>query len=199
MRAFSPATAAYTQNRGARHAHLLVWITALDRQTGDPHQLGVWTGADHREFVISGETRVYYGAGAMLKADPLTVRTGLSVRTQRLHFSQIAPELQQAVRGYDTRHQPIEMHRAFFDPLSELLVDEPHRVFSGFVDRLRINTPEEGGEGSIEMTVATVARALTKKLGRKRSHASLVTRTPGDTFRQYASLADKVEVKWGRG
>lgn len=199
MRSFSAPTAAYFASRGAWLAHVLVWISAADRVTGATHEIGFWTGADHAEITIGGVSRTYYGAGSLLAIDPLTFRTGLQVRTQRLRFSQVAPEVMQAVRGYDPRHKPVEVHRALFDPASELLVDEPHLVLAGFVDRVRISTPAEGGAGSVEMTLATAARALTRKLGRKRSHASLTAHAPADDFRQYASLADKVEVKWNRG
>ncbi|MCI5097531.1 MAG: hypothetical protein MRY77_14545 [Rhodobacteraceae bacterium] len=179
--------------------HLLVWLTALDRETDEVHRIGFWTGADHTEFTINGETRTYYGAGSILEVDPVKLSTGLEVRTQRVRFSQVAPELLQAVRLYDPRHQPLEVHRAFFDPLSELLIDAPVQCLSGFTDRIRVNTPAEGRDGSIELTIATAARALTRALGRKRSHASLSGRSPDDKFRQYASMAERVEVKWGRG
>lgn len=60
-----------------------------------------------------------------------------------------------------------------------------------------VNTASEGRDGSIDLTVATAARAFTRALSRKRSNASLVARDPGDSFRQYASTADRIEVKWG--
>jgi hypothetical protein len=180
-------------------AHILVWLNALDRETGEAHQIGFWTGADHADFTIGNETRTYYAAGSLLEVDPITLQTGLSVRTQKVRFSQVAPEVQIAVRQYDPRHQPVEVHRAFFDAQSELLIDDPVRCLSGFTDRIRVNTPAEGRDGSIELSIATAARALTRRLGRKRSNSSLVGRSPGDKFRQYASMAERVEVKWGRG
>jgi len=198
MRSYDVTTAAYMQSRGSWLAHLLVWISAVDRVTGALEEIGFWTGADHTEFTIGGTSRTYYGAGSMIKADPIRLRTGLTVRTQRLMFSQVAPELQQAIRGYDARHKPVEIHRALFDPISELLVAEPHLVLRGYVDQAQVKTPAEGGEGSVELTIATAARAMTRKSGRKRSHATLSARNPGDDFRKYASVADKVEVDWGK-
>ncbi|MGD9864023.1 MAG: hypothetical protein AB7S99_12510 [Pseudodonghicola sp.] len=198
MRSYDAPTTAYMQSRGAWLAHIMIWISATDRESGALEEIGFWTGADHADFTIGGQSRTYYAAGAMLDADPIRLRTGLQVRTQRVRFSQIAPEVQQAIRGYEPRHKPVQIHRALFDPISELLIAEPHLVLRGYVDQLQIKTPVEGGEGSVEMTIATAARALTRKMGRKRSHATLTARAPTDDFRKYASIADKVEVDWGK-
>ncbi len=198
MRAYDAATTTYMQSRGHWLAHVLIWISAANRDTGALEEIGFWTGADHVDFTIGGQVRTYYGAGTMIDADPIRLSTGLKVRTQRVKFSGVAPELQQAIRGYEPRHKPIAIHRALFDPISELLIAEPHLVLRGYVDQLQIKTPVAGGEGAIEMTIATAARALTRKSGRARSDASLRARNPDDAFRQYASLADTVEVDWGQ-
>lgn len=198
MRSYSPATAAYFAARGPVLAHVLIWIAARNRSTGAVETIGFWTGADHRDFVIAGATRTYYGAGAALSVDPIRLQTGLQVRTQRVQLSQVAVEAQLAVRGYDPRHGPVEIHRAIFDPLSEALVDEPHLVLRGNIDKVQIKTPAKGEAGSIEIEIATAARRLTKPLTRKRSDASLRVRAGTDAFRQYAALADKVETPWGR-
>lgn len=197
MRTYSATTAAYFARRGPIVARALVWIAAKNRETGAVETIGFWTGADHAEFVIDGAARTYYGAGAALDIDPLRFAAGLQVRNQRLRMSQIAAETQIAIRGYEMRHAPVEIHRALFDPETELLVDTPHRLFKGYVDKVQINTPKKGEKGSIDVTLSSAARALTAPLSRKRSDASLRARAPNDAFRQYASLADKVETYWG--
>jgi hypothetical protein len=198
MRDYSPATADYFAARGPMLAHVLVWVSARNRATGGTESIGFWTGADHAEFVIGGETRVYYGAGTALSVDPLRLQTGLQVRSQRVQLSQIAAETQLAIRGYDPRHAPVEIHRALFDPLTHALIGEPHLVLRGNIDKAPVRTPSKGETGSIEVEIATAARRLTKPLTRKRSDASLRARAGTDAFRQYASLADKVETPWGR-
>ena len=198
MRTYSTATAAYFASRSAFTGHVLVWLQARNRSDGTDETIGFWTGADHQDFVIRGQTRTYYGAGALLAMDPLRRQTGLKVRSQRISFSQVAPEVMMAVRGYDPRHCPVEVHRALFDPLTEQLIDEPHMILRGYLDKLKLPTPEKGKSGSITFEVATAGRALTKPVSRYRSDASLRARAPQDGFRKYASLADTVEVKWGR-
>ncbi|WP_323041583.1 hypothetical protein [Gemmobacter sp.] len=198
MRSYSPATSAYMSARGPIHAHALVWIVARNRTTGAAESIGFWTGDDHASFVIAGSARTYYGAGTTLGVDPIRRGTGLQVRTQRATLSGLSPETQLALRGYDARHARVEIHRAIFDPLTLELVDEPHRLFRGYIDRLKIVTPAKGERGSAEVELASAARALTTPLSRKRSDASLLARAPTDKFRQYASQADAVETSWGR-
>ncbi|SOC20584.1 hypothetical protein [Rhodobacter maris] len=197
MYTFDATTAAHFASRGPTRAHVLIWVSARNRTTGATETIGFWTGEDHARFDIDGEERIYYGAGATLSIDPIVLQTGLSVRTQRAALSQVSPEVQMAIRGYDSRHAPIEIHRALFDPVSGLLLAPPHLKLRGYIDRLNVKTPAEGGEGSIEVSIATAAKALTKALSRKRSDESLKARAAGDQFRKYASITDPVDTKWG--
>lgn len=198
MRIFSPATAAFFASRGATVAHVLIWLQARNRKTGTAETIGFWTGDDHREFAIDGQTRTYYGAGAAMAPDPLRLRTGVKAGSWRCKFSGASREAQMAVRGYDPRHAPVEVHRVLFDPLSRNLLDEPHLKLRGYVDTISYQTPAKGGTGGITVQVAGSARALTRGLQRHRSHATLQARDDGDDFRKYASVADSGDTPWGR-
>lgn len=198
MRVYSPATSAYFASREAFVGHILLWVSARDRSTGVVEQIGFWTGVDHQQFTIEGQSRTYYAAGAMLKVDPIRLQTGIKVRKQRVTLSQVSNEVQQLIRGYDPRHAPVELHRALFHPLTENLIDEPHVLLRGYIDKVIVSTPEKGGSGNVSIEIATEARALTKPLSRFRSDASLRARDPGDAFRQYATLTETAEVLWGR-
>ena len=195
---FASATAAYFAAQTRIRARVLVWMQALDRETGQVETMGLWNGADHRVFTIRGEERTYYGAGGLIAVDPLTSRTGLNVRMQRLVFSPLAPEVEQLIRGYDARFAPVEIHRALFDPDSHALVDEPHRRFKGYIDKISpLRTGPKGDKVTVELQLASSARALTIPLSRKRSNESLRARASGDAFRQYADVAGTITVKWG--
>lgn len=196
MRSFSPTTAAYFATRAGFIGHVLIWFQAKNRATLATEAIGFWTGPDHQVFIIDGQDRTYYAAGNMLKIDPIRRVAGLKVRSQRVTFSQISPEAQLAVRGYDIRHAPVEMHRALFDPLSHNLIDAPHVLLRDYVDKAPITTPAKGGAGQIAIEIASAGRALTKPLSRFRSNASMEATRPGDGFRKFASVADVVEVKW---
>ena len=198
MRAYGTATAAYFAQRSSFVGHLLLWISARNRETSAIERIGFWTGIDHRDFQIEGQTRLYYAAGSFLKMEPIRRRTGLKVQTQRVSLSQIAPEAQMLFRGYDPRHAPVEVHRALFDPLTENLVDEPHVILRGFIDKATVTTPAKNESGNATLEIATEARSLTKPLQRFRADATLRERAPEDGFRKYASLTETADVPWGR-
>ena len=197
MRSFSPTTAAYLAARSDFQGHILLWVSARNRASGAVEEIGFWTGVDHEEFLIEGQSRLYYAAGSMLSMDALRRQVGLKAVTQRVTLSQISPEVQQLIRGYDPRHCPVEVHRALFDPQSDRPVDAPHVILRGFIDKVTLTTPAKGERGSVTIEIASHARALTKPVSRYRSDATLRARAPTDAFRQYASITDAVEVKWG--
>jgi hypothetical protein len=198
MRDYSTTTLGYLAQRGSVSMHALVWIVARNWDTGAEETIGLWTGGDHRDFVIGGATRTYYGRSSLMQIEPIRYGKGLAVRTQRLFFGGISEEVELAIRGYDTRHARVEIHRALFEPGTHLLVDTPHRMFAGFIDRIRWPTPAKGGSERVEITLASAARSLTKGLPRYRSDATLKARNPEDAFRKYATVSDQIDTPWGR-
>lgn len=130
--------------------------------------------------------------------DPIRRRTGLKVQTQRITLSQISPASQTLIRGYEPRGGRAEVHRALFEPLTGALIDEPHVLQRGYIDKANITTPAKNEAGAAVLEIATEARSLTRPLQRFRSDASLRERAPLDAFRKYASLAETVDVPWGR-
>ncbi|RWR24937.1 hypothetical protein D2T29_22490 [Sinirhodobacter populi] len=195
---FSPATANYFATKTRIRARVLFWVRAINRETGAPETMGLWNGDDHRDFVIGGETRTYYAAGSLLSIDPITSQIGLKVRQHRVVLSPLAPEVQQLIRGYEPRFAPVEIHRALFDPDSHALIDEPHRRFKGYIDKIAFKTGPKGEKVTVELTLASAARALTVPLSRKRSDETLRARSPNDGFRRYADVAGTITVKWGQ-
>ncbi|MFD1914109.1 hypothetical protein [Halodurantibacterium flavum] len=194
---FTPETQQYFATRRAIMARVLIWIEALNRETGVQEALGLWNGDDHRDFVIGGQVRTYYGAGALLAVDPITSRTGLQVRLHRVVLSPLAPEVRQVIRGYDPRFAPVEIHRAVFDAETHGLVDEPHRRLKGYIDKISVSTPPKGSGARVELQIASAARALTIPVSRKRSHEALKARRDDD-FRRFSAMAGTIETRWGR-
>lgn len=195
MRSFDAPTLAALQNRTERMMRVLVWVTARNRTSGLPEQIGLWNGGYDRSFTINGVARTYVGAGALMQIPPLVYQVGLAVRMHRLTMSPIDQAVANLVRGYDTRLGPIEIHRAVFDPNTTLLVSEPHRLFKGIVDEME-ETRGANGEIRLECTVASSSRYLTRTLTLKRSDESQKLRT-GDRFLRYADVSGEVDVYWG--
>lgn len=108
----------------------------------------------------------------------------------------ISPEVEQAVRGYDARLAPVEVHGLLIDPVLNTIVGVPWPALRGWVDEVEIRTPGVDGEGGIDLRIASAARALTRTLSLKRGDASHQLRG-GDRFRRYAEISGTASVSWG--
>lgn len=196
MRQYSATAQAYFASRNGYVARILFWVKARNRTTGAEELLGLWNGDEDRNFVIGGQTRLYYRAGAMLRVPPITTQTGTGVRVQRLTVSPISDPVAQLLRGYDPRLAPVEMHRALFDPLTGLLIEEPHRVYKGAIDAAPIPTAKAGGEAMSEISLVSAARSLTKTSAQKKSDNTQRLRG-GDRLHRYIDVSGSVEPNWG--
>lgn len=197
MRALDPAVLTLLQRRQGLLTHIMIWITAKNRTTGEAESIGLWTGADHQEFVIGGQARTYYGAGSMIGMDALTARAGLEVRMHKVTVSALTPEVVTALRVYEPRLAPVQVHELYCDPTTELAVADPVRVFKGVIMEAPITQGADGGESVAEITMASAAWALTNGLTIKRSNGALVARAAGERFREYVDLGRAVETVWG--
>lgn len=197
MRAIHPDILAHLQARSPMNAALLVWFEARNRSTGLPETAGFWSGPDHREFSVGGAARTYHAAGSMISVPPLIGETGLNVRTTRLSFSPLSPEVQVAIRGYDTRRAPVEMHVVYFDAETDAQIGTPQRVFKGRVSGITLPRAAVGGEAAAEVAVSSAAEALIRTVALKRSDAALRARVAWDGFRRYTDVSGVVETVWG--
>ncbi|MFE3839657.1 hypothetical protein ABNX41_21770, partial [Rhodobacteraceae bacterium PA1-206B] len=75
MRTLPAAVAAHLAARKPLLVHQLLWISARNRTSGAVETLGLWTGEDHQSITVGGQSRTYYGAGAVLGIDPVTQRS----------------------------------------------------------------------------------------------------------------------------
>lgn len=196
MRQFGAATQAYFAAREGVHAEALLWITARDRVTGVQASIGLWTGAQDAQITIGGVARAYVGANEVLGIEDIQHELGLQVRQARLSLAGIAPGVETAIRAFDARLAPVEIHRALFSVTTGALVEEPHRVFKGWIDTVDFETGAIGGATTCEVTVVSNARVLTRTLATKKSDETQKLRS-GDRFRRYANATGQVGVWWG--
>ena len=196
MTEISSAESTYNATRRGQHRHLLFWIAPRNRSTGAPVPTGFWTGAYDADFVIGGETRTYLGAEGALDVDDIPGGTGLDIRyvTARLGLKEQADDI---IRQFDPKLAPVEIHTAAFDLDTGNLVAEPRRIFTGAVNETPITTPAEGGNFTLEVTLASSARALTRTLPLYRSDSELRRRDPNDRFREHVSTTGLRQVAWG--
>lgn len=190
--------------KGTVIAREFVWLTVKDRDTGDPHTRGFWTGtANITADVVDGLTglsvsRAFLGGGLLISVGAVPLVADISVRSVDVTLSQIADETQELVREYDARLAPLQIYRGYLDTDTRSLVAAPRARFVGFVDEMAIATPAEGGEGGITLTCVSVTRELTRASTAVRSHEDLIARHPGDLFRRDANVVGKWDLAWGR-
>jgi len=184
--------------RAGTVAHWLVWVSARNRDTGAIEATGFWTGGDDLAFTIGGVSRPYIGAGSLLDVPPIPEETGLNVRMLTVGLT-VDEATKNLVRGYDPGLQPVEIHRAVFNPETMALVAEPEFVFAGTVDETPIETGPIGGSSKISLVIASLTRGLTRTVPLMKSDAALKERASGDLFRQYTAVTSKWQVPWGQG
>lgn len=196
MRSFSAGLLAYIANPESINAHILVYVSAKDRTTGVVTPVGIWTGDDDLVFTINGASRTYYGRGGLIEVPAINYTSELNVNTIDVEFAPLSSEVAQMIRGYDSRQAPVEIHRAVFDPTSNVLLEEPHRIYRGRVDKIQISTPKQNGTARLTMTVASNSRSLTRNIPSRRSDETQKLRS-NDRFMRYTTVTQVVETLWG--
>lgn len=202
VRAVDAATSAELQARAGIIFRDLVWITGKNRDTGASESIGLWTGEDTTDLtVISGATgaevtRTYYGAAGNMQVGAIPLVTDLTVRTAQVKFGQLHPAILQAVRGYDARNAPIEVHRLYFKRDTMQPIAPGISRFLGFVNGAPIETPKTGEAGSITLNIVSHTRTLTRSRTEKKSDETQRLRD-GDRFYKYADVAGQWEISWG--
>lgn len=204
MKAYDQATLTALQNREAIAPFNLLWIEAKNRDNGGLEAIGFWNGLDVADVtVINPETnlptvRTYYGAGSLLDIPAIPQESDLTIRSIRILLSQVDAATQLAVRGYDVRLAPIQVHRGYFDVDTMQPVAPARARFIGWVNNMKINTPAVGGSGNIELTCVSHTRQLTKTNPLRRSDEQQ-KRRQGDRFRRHTDVAGEwlQNVFWG--
>ena len=189
------AEQAYNTSRAGQARETLIYVWARDPGTGLTEEIGFWTGAYDTQFVIDGQARSYFGAGAALEIDDIPGGVGLDVRYITAQLGVVA-EVEQAIRGYDPRFAPVEIHTAAFDLETGNLIAEPRRVFRGQINETPIQLGGEGGDAVIEINMASSARMLTRTLPLYRSDSEIRRRSAGDRFREHVSTSGLRQVPW---
>lgn len=196
MRSYDLGTINFLAERAGLVAHRLVWITAKNTATQMLETIGIWSGEDDVSLTVEGVSRTYSGAGALLGVEQVIAGTGLDVRTLQVQLAAVAPEVEDLVKGYDTRFAPVEIHRAIFRADTRQLVGAPHRSFRGMINSIEFPKAEPGGPSACVVSVASETRALTRTLASKKSDETFKA-GGGDSFRQYTDVSGSVPIFWG--
>ncbi len=200
MRAYDPTTLDHTASACGLVAQILLWIEAKD-PAGQPAPVGLWTGEDDRSLTVAGQSRLYQGAGELLAIEPITYRQGLDARLHKMVLSGLGADTEALLTGTDARLAPADLYRVIMNAATREIVGSPHRLIRGWVNELVINTGQingnDAGKSTVELTLATSARALTRSLALKYADATQQANAPGDGFFRWAAISGQVQVKWG--
>jgi len=204
MRAYDPATLSHAASASGLVAQILLWVEARDPAV-QPAPVGLWTGEDDRSITVAGQSRPYEGAGELLAIEPITYRQGLDVRLHKMVLSGLGGDTEALLSGTDARLAPADLYRVIMDVSTREIVGSPHRLIRGWVNELIINTGQisdkaggqDAGKSTVELTLATSARALTKSLALKYADATQQANAPGDGFFRWAAISGQAQVKWG--
>jgi len=178
------------------------FITVRDRSTGDPIEIGIWTGDDDITLdVISGTTglaveRTYYG-GLNLEIGEIVRVSDLTIQSVEVSFSAIAAVCKSIVFGHDPRLAKVELHAGWLDSATRAFSDEPEIDFLGEVDGAPVSTAQVGGDSMITLKIVSDAISmLARKNPRKRSYEGQ-KRRDGDEFGKYRNSTKTWNVRWG--
>lgn len=180
----------------------LVWFTVRDRDTGNPFSTGYWSdvGAVSAQVVNpqtgGTEARTFAGAGSLIQIGAIPRASVLTVQTVNMVLSQVA-NANDLVRAYDAKQAGVEIYRALFNRGTLVQIDPAEARFVGYIDDMTINTPAEGGEGSIELTLTSSAYDLTRSNHATRSDVFQRQRNPADTGRRHVATVGTWDLKWG--
>ena len=175
----------------------LLWVEAKNRTTGELETIGFWSGEDHQDFVIDGETRTYYGGGQFIQFGEVTLDSTLNVRKLTASVFPISPEIEVVLREYEPKMAPVETHVLFLYPETNNQVCPPVKMHKGWIDRFPIKTPPIGEEGSGALEMVNHTRMLTRRLPHKRSDDTQRKRSGSDSFYADVGMTGQVTTPWG--
>lgn len=203
VRSLDSATQAAVRDRSRVIIRNFVLVTVRKLSDDSSVRFGFTDfGEDVTLNIVDGESgstvsRDYYGDnGPILRMDPMPLKIGLEVDTTQVVLSQIDAHVQDMLKNHDCRNAQAQIHRAYLDPDSHLLVAAPRCRRLGQVNGAPVVTPAAGGEGSVTLKIVSHTRELTRTNPARRSDETQKLRS-SDRFRRYSGTAGVWEIFWG--
>lgn len=200
-----PVTTQAALDAGAIVTRDFMRITGRVRETGAPITEGFWSGLGDVSAQVfdtdSGEVVSYpfSGVGSLIAIDAIPMVSNLTIQEIEVRFSSLDDRISDLIRFYDISQGRVEIYRGEFDPKTMVMVAPAQSRFIGFVDGAPIETPAEGGDGSISIKCVSSARELTRNNPDLRSHESQQARVAGDDFYKDVTSVGDLTIFWGRG
>lgn len=142
-----------------------VWLRARNAE-GETEEIGVWNGnVPVSVSVINPNngntvTREYQGIAGLMQMPAIPMGMKLEVRSIKLAFTNLSPEILNAVAVYNPKSKPVEIHRGLLDPATMNLVDPAVCVFDGIVNKAPMRRAKAGNPGQIILECQSHAGTL---------------------------------------
>lgn len=181
----------------------LIWFTVRNRSTGAAYSEGYWSDLhDATLNVVSAQTgatvsRLYRGAGRLISIPAIPMTSNLTVQRIDITLSQVDDRINDLIRDFDPRQGVVEISRAFFDLTTRAQTAPAAPIFFGSIDGVPVETPPEGGAGSVVVTAVTATAETLRSNPATRSDEDQRLRSPTDNFYQDVSTAGQKEIWWG--
>jgi len=179
------------------------WFVARDRATGGTVTEGIWSGVENVTAPVfdpdTGVTinRDFYGVGTLVSVSPIAMVANLTAQACTIKASQIHTEIERIVRDFDLQQARVEIYRGLFDPRSGRIVSAASAIWVGFVDKVDVNIPKEGDEGSVSISCKSHMQEITRASAETRSDAYQRLRNANDAFFVDTDTVSDWEHFWG--
>ena len=202
VRAISSANASALAARTILPRDFL-WLQVRDRSTNELVSDAYWSDVGTITAQIinpdSGivQTRTWQGAGQLIQIDAIPAVMGIQSETVRVVLSQIDDRVADLIRGYEPKFGRAEIYRGLLNVDTRKMVAPAMPCFVGMIDEIVVETPEENGEGSVTLTLASHVGELMRTSTATRSHEDQMARHPGDAFFKDAAVVGTWQNFWG--
>lgn len=198
MPLISSTTQSQLAERRGVEPRVLFWIEPRNRATNQREALGLWNGDDHRDFVVEGQTRTFFGAGNVLGLSPIRSVTGLDVIYHSITLPPFTDEVRVILDQYDGHLARVRIYSVAFDIDTMEPLAAPIRFVKGTLQEAPKAIGAKGTANSkYVLKVASNARRLTQGLPIYRSQDALQRRSSGDLGREHIGVAGDWIVPWG--
>lgn len=187
----------FAERRGVE-PRVLFWIEPRNRSTGLREAIGLSNLDDHRDFLVEGETRTFYGAGNVLGLQPIRSVTGLDVIYHSIELPPFTDEVRIILDQYDGHLAPVRIYSVALDVDTMEPLAAPIRFVKGTLQEAPKSLGAPGSATSkYVLKIASNARRLTQGLPIYRSQNWLERRASGDLGREHIGVSSDWVVPWG--
>jgi hypothetical protein len=171
--------------------------------TGNPHIEGYWSGSGTVEAAVvdpetlNSQNRTFVGAGSLIQISEIPLTSSLIVRDVTIELSQVNPNINNLLRGFQVKQGEVQIFRGLFNPETQEFVAPAEPRFWGFINEVTINTPPEGEYGSATVNCTSHAQETVRQNTNKRAQGDQTRRQAGDNFFQDVSVVADWTVFWG--